>query len=53
VLIDFKTSEDRNVIKKEENVILKYKYLTTEIQCMGNIKTKVISVILGRPRRRW
>ena len=38
---------DRNVIKKEAEKILKYKDLTTEIQRMWNVKTKVISVIIG------
>jgi hypothetical protein len=35
------------VIKKEAKKILKYKDLTIEIQCMRNIKTKVIPVIIG------
>ena len=38
---------DRNVIKKESEKILKYKDLTTEIQCMWNMKAKVMPVILG------
>jgi hypothetical protein len=38
---------DRNVIKKEAEKILKYKDLTIEIQCMWNIKTNVIPVIIG------
>jgi len=37
----------QNVIKKEAEKILKYKDLTIEIQCMWNIKTKVIPVIIG------
>jgi len=45
--IDVAISGDRNVIKKEAEKILKYKYLTTEIQCMWNVKTKVIPVIIG------
>ena len=36
MLIDGKISEDRNVIKKEAEKILKYKDLTIEIQCMCN-----------------
>jgi len=40
------------VIKKAVKMILQYKHLTIEIQCMENVKTKVISVILGRPGRR-
>jgi len=35
------------VIKKEAEMILKYKYLTTEIQRMWNVKTKMIPVIIG------
>jgi hypothetical protein len=35
------------VIKKEAEQILKYKDLTIEIQCMWNVKTKVIPVITG------
>ena len=37
----------RNVIKKEAERILKYKDLTIEIQRMWNVKTKMISVIIG------
>ena len=47
VLIDVAVLGDRNVIKKEAEKILKYKDLTTEIQRMWNIKTKVIPVIIG------
>ena len=46
-LIDVAISGDRNVIKKEAEKILKYKDLTTEIQRMWNVKTKVIPVIIG------
>jgi hypothetical protein len=46
-LIDVAISGDRNVIKKEAEKILKYKDLTTEIQRMWNVKTKVILVIIG------
>ena len=35
------------MIKKEAEKILKYKYLTIEIQGMWNVKTKVIPVIIG------
>jgi len=38
---------DRNVIKKEEEKILKYKDLITEMQCMWNVKAKMIPVIIG------
>ena len=34
MLIDVVISGDRNVIKKEAEKVLKYKDLTTEIQCM-------------------
>jgi len=47
MLIDVSISGDRNVIKKEAEKILKYKDLTIEIQCMWNVKTKVIPVIIG------
>jgi hypothetical protein len=40
--IDIAISEDRSMIKKEAEKILKYKDLTTEIQCMLNVKTKAI-----------
>jgi len=35
------------VIKKEAEKILKYKDLTTEIQRMWKVKTRVIPVIIG------
>jgi hypothetical protein len=47
MLIDVAISGNRNVIKKEAEKILKYKDLTIEIQRMWNVKTKVISVIIG------
>ena len=47
MLIDVAISGDRNVIKKEADKILKYKDLTTEIQRMWNVNTKVIPVIIG------
>ena len=47
MLIDVAISGDRNVIKKEDKKILKYKYLTIEIRRMWNVKTKVIPLIKG------
>jgi len=47
MLIDVAISEDRNVIKKKAEKILKYKELTIEIQSMWNVETKVIPVIIG------
>jgi hypothetical protein len=47
MLIDVAISGDINVIKKEVEKILKYKDLTIEMQCMWNVKTKVIPVIIG------
>jgi len=47
MLIDVAISEDRKVIKKEAEKILKYKDLAIEIQRMWNVKTKVIPVIIG------
>ena len=41
MLIDVVISGDRNVIKKEAEKILKYKDLTTEIQRMWKVKTRV------------
>jgi len=47
MLIDVAISGNRNVIKKEAEMILKYKDLTVEIQRVWNVKTKVIPVIIG------
>jgi hypothetical protein len=46
MLINVAISGDRNVIKKETENILKYKYLTTEIQRIWNVKARVITVII-------
>ena len=48
MLIDVEIAGDRNVIKKEAEKILKYKDITTEIEHMWSIKTRVIPVIIGR-----
>jgi hypothetical protein len=47
MLIDVANSGDKNLIKKETVKILKYKYLTIEIQRTWNVKTKVMPVIIG------
>jgi hypothetical protein len=47
MLIDGAISGDRNVIKKEAKMILKYKDLTIEIQRMWNVKARAIPVIIG------
>jgi hypothetical protein len=47
MLLDVAIPGVRNVIKKEDEKILKYKDLTIEIQCMWNVKTTVIPVIIG------
>jgi hypothetical protein len=47
IVIDVAIPGDRNVIKKETEKILKYKDLTIEIQCMWNVKIRVIPVIIG------
>ena len=48
LLIDVAIPGDRNVIKKEAEKILKYKDLTIEIQLMGNVKTRLIPVVMER-----
>jgi len=45
IVIDVAILGDRNVIKKETEKILKYKELITEIQCMWNVKAKMMPVI--------
>jgi hypothetical protein len=47
VSLDVAVPADRKVIKKEADKILKYKDLVTEIQCMWNVKVKVIPAIIG------
>ena len=47
MLVDTAISGERNVIKKEAEKILKYEDLAIEIQCMCNVKTKVIPVTTG------
>jgi hypothetical protein len=47
MLIDVAIPGDMNMIQKEAENILKYKDLTTEIQRMWNVKTRVIPVIIG------
>ena len=50
MLTDTAISGDRNVIKKEAEMILKYKNLSIEIQRMWNVKTNMIPVITGATR---
>jgi len=45
MLIDYAIPGDRNVIKNKAEKILKYKDPIIEIQCMWNVKAKVILVI--------
>jgi len=47
MLIDDAIPGDKNVIKKTAEKMLKYKELTTEIQCMWNVRATVIPVIIG------
>jgi hypothetical protein len=47
MLIDVAIPGDRNVIQKEAEKIFKYKDLTTEIQRVWNVKSRVIPVIIG------
>jgi hypothetical protein len=47
MLIDMAIPGHRNVIKREDEKILTYKHLTTEIQLMSNVKVNVIPVITG------
>jgi hypothetical protein len=47
MLIDIVIQGGRNVIKKEAEKVLKYKYLIIEIQRMWNVKTSVTPVITG------
>ena len=46
MLTDAAISGDRIVIKKEAEKVLKYKDRTIEMQCMWNVKTKVIPVVI-------
>jgi len=45
MLLDVAISGGRNMIKKETEKILKYTDLITEIQCMCNVKARVIPLI--------
>jgi hypothetical protein len=47
LLIDVAISSDKNIIQKEAEKKLKYKYLSIEIQRMWNMKYFVIPVIIG------
>jgi hypothetical protein len=45
--IDAEISGDRNVIKKDAEIIKYNKNLTIEIQCMWYVKTNIIPIIIG------
>ena len=47
MILDVAIVGDRNVMKKEAQKILQYKDLTTEIQRMRDVKTKVIPLMTG------
>jgi hypothetical protein len=47
LLIDVAIPSDKNVIRKEAEKKLKYKYVSIEIQRMWNMKCFVIPVIIG------
>jgi len=47
MLIDAAITGDRNVIKKEDEKILKYKYLIIEIQNMWKVRAELIPVVIG------
>jgi hypothetical protein len=38
-------SEDRNVITKQDENIIKYKDVVTQVQIIWNVKTKVLLII--------
>jgi len=46
LLIDVAISGERHMIKKKTKKTVKYKDLSTEVECVWNVKTKVI-VITG------
>jgi len=46
VLMDTAMSENTKVIKKEAEKILIYKDITKETECMWNVKTKVIPLMI-------
>jgi len=45
MLKDVAIAADRNVNKKEVKKILIYEHLIIQIQCMWNVKAKVLTVI--------
>jgi hypothetical protein len=47
MLIDVAISGERNVIKKKAKKIVKYKGLSIEVECVWNVKTKVIPEVTG------
>jgi hypothetical protein len=47
MLIDVAIPEDRNVIKKEAEKVIKYKDFIIEIQNLWSVKIEVIRVLIG------
>jgi hypothetical protein len=47
MLVDVAILGDKNLIKKEINKILKYANFTRRIQCVWNVKSEVMPVIIG------
>jgi len=47
MLIDVAISGERNMIKKKTKKTVKYEDLSTVVECMWNVKTKVVPVIAG------
>jgi len=47
MLVDVAISGDKNLIKKEINKSLKYADFTRGIQCIWNVKSEAMPVIIG------
>jgi hypothetical protein len=50
MLIDVTIPKVRNVIQKESEQVLQYKDRTIEIQCMWNLKSRVLPLLIGAIR---